>query len=71
MKLNVHFFWLEMGISHFDASNWVASPGFLIGFTSFVVSRKLYTFLLSFFFFDLNGTFISKRHPSRMLVAMN
>jgi hypothetical protein len=51
MKLNVHFFWLEMGISHFDASNWVASPGFLIGFTSFVVSQKLYTFLLFFFFF--------------------
>jgi len=50
MKLNVHFFWLEMGISHFDASNWVASPRFLIGFTSLVVSRKLYTFLLSFFF---------------------
>jgi hypothetical protein len=51
MKLNVHFFWLEMGISHFDASNWVASLGFLIGFTSFVVPWKLYTFLLSFFFF--------------------
>ncbi len=50
MKLDVHFFWLEMGISHFDASNWVASLGFFIGFTSFVVSRELYTFLLSFFF---------------------
>jgi len=38
MKLDVHFFWLEMGISDFDASNWIASLDFLIGFISFVVS---------------------------------
>ncbi len=33
-----------------DASNWVASLSFFIGFISFVVSWELYTFLLSFFF---------------------
>jgi len=38
MKVDVHFFGLEMGISEFNASNWVASLGFFIGFTSFVVS---------------------------------
>jgi hypothetical protein len=38
MKLDVHFFWLETGISELDASNWVASLGFFIGFASFVVS---------------------------------
>ncbi len=68
MKLDVHFFWLEMGISDFDASNWIASLGFLIGFISFVVSWEFYAFLLSFFFLIWMELSLQKVTPQECLL---